>query len=205
MNGNTEKNETEKAGLFSRFKAFWKGNSDTVSKLYIHQFGLTVFGILLYHAAAASGNVPLTVGLGIFSALFYLVLIYVLAWDVGAKDKIRIEGGRLKLDKFKGARIAALGMLPNLFIAVLALIGFILKVATGLDFATGLYGISQLVGVYLNGMYLGIGDVTGIAYQPYYLFVICLPCIAVCGAGYRLGTLERLGVLTGRPYNGKKR
>jgi hypothetical protein len=203
MNGNTEKNETEKAGLFSRFKAFWKGNSDTVSKLYIHQFGLTVFGILLYHAAAASGNVPLTVGLGIFSALFYLVLIYVLAWDVGAKDKIRIEGGRLKLDKFKGAKFALFGMLPNIVIATVSLFGFIFR---GLGaWAESIYGIAQVIGVFINAMYMGIDEYIGFAINPFYLYVICIPAIAVCGAGYLLGTKEKFGILTAVGAKNKRR
>ena len=208
MNGNIEneapakKEGAEAIGLKQKLKSFWKINSDTVSKLYVHQFGLTVFGMLLYQAASVSKNVPLVIGLGIFSTVFYLFLLYVLAWDVGAKDKIKIDGGRLQLDPVKGAKFAFAGMIPNLFIAVLAFIGFIFKTAVGADWAIGLYGVAQLVGVYLNAMYLGIGDVTGIAYQPYYLFVICIPAIAVCGVGYRLGVKEKFGVLTS---NGKGR
>ena len=80
----------------SRFGVFWKTNSDTVIKMLVHQFGLTVFGFLLNSAASVSGNDALVIGLGVFSAVFYLFLLYVVAWEVGAKDKIRIDAGRQK-------------------------------------------------------------------------------------------------------------
>ena len=216
MNENMEINSVakEKKSIFQALKSFWKTNSDTVIKLFVHQVGLTVFGLLLYFAAEVSGNKPLVIGLGIFSTLFYLFLLYVLAWDVGAKDKIRIDGGRLERDPFKGAKFAFAGMIPNLIMAVLVLIGYICIDKSITDeagkllepaWAISLYVVVQFLGLYLNGMYLGIGDVLGIAYQPYYLFIIIIPAIIVCGLGYYLGSYEKLGILTSLPATGKKK
>ena len=215
MNGNTDNNvlNTEeqaavkpaeaKKSLWQRFKLFFKSNSDMIVKLYVHQFGLTVFGYLLYSAASASKNKPLVLGLGIFSALFYLFLLYVLSWDVGAKDKIRIDGGRLVRDKLKGSKVAVIGMLPNLFVATLALLGFAMQ---GLGaWAKSIYGIAQIIGVFMNSMYIGIDEYIGFATNPLYLYVICLPAIAVCGVGYLLGTYERYGLLTSAGNKKKRR
>ena len=216
MNENTEINDinaetrteptafsAEKKSLFQRFRFFCKSNSDMIVKLYVHQFGLAVFGFLLYSASSASGNKPLVLGLGIFSAAFYLFLLYVLSWDVGARDKIKIDGGRLKRDNLKGSRVAIIGMLPNLFIATLALVGFIFKGVGA--WAKVMYGTCQVIGVYLNVMYLGIDEYIGFAVNPAYLYIICLPAILICGLGYYFGSYERFGILTSRPMNGGKR
>lgn len=213
MNENTDNNfaseqgtgkpAMEKLGPMARLRRFLKSNSDMIVKLYVHQFGLTVFGYLLYSAASASGNKPLVLGLGIFSAIFYLILLYVLSWDVGARDKIRIDGGRLERDIFKGAKVTLVGMAPNLVIALISLTGYVLRGVGA--WANGLYGIAQIVGVFLNSMYLGIDEYTTFSTSPLYLFVICLPAIAVCGFGYALGTYEKLGVLTSVGNKSKKR
>ena len=214
MNENTEQNvlnteaqapvyKAPKKSLWQRFKLFFKSNSDMIVKLYVHQFGLTVFGYLLYSAASASKNKPLILGLGIFSAVFYLFVLYVLSWDVGAKDKIRIDGGRLTRDKFKGGKVALFGMLPNLVFATAALLGFVLQELGA--WAKSIYGIAQIIGVFLNSMYIGIDEYIGIATQPFYLYLICLPAIIVCCVGYLLGTYEKYGVLTSASHKNKRR
>ena len=39
--------------------------------------------------------------------------------EIGAKDKIRIESGRIERDVFKGAKVALVAAIPNLLLAVL--------------------------------------------------------------------------------------
>lgn len=192
----------ERVGVFARFRAFLKSNSDMIIKLFFHQIGLTFFGYTLYIAAATAKSKALTIGLGIFSAVFYLFLLYVMAWDIGSKEKIRIDGGRMRRDPFKGAKVALVGMLPNLIIALTVLVAYLIIDKGSLTdgaytqpaWAVALYGGAQLIGLFINAMYLGIGDVTGIAYTPYYLFIICIPAIVVCCIGYYFGTFDRFGV-----------
>ena len=68
MNGDNQATAVKK----NKGPSFWKMNSDTVIKMLVHQFGLTVFGFLLNSAASVSGNDLLVIGLGLFSAVFYL-------------------------------------------------------------------------------------------------------------------------------------
>ena len=208
MNSNTE----ETISIFSRKKDFFTANSGTVVKILIHQLGLTVFGFLLYSAAASGGSTPIILGLGIFSAVFYLVLLYVLSWDNGAKDKIRIDGGRMKRDRFKGAKVALIANIPNLILAILSLVGYLCIDKVALNsagnyvspkWAVNLHAISQIIGVFLNSMYTGIADVIGLNARPYYLFIVCVPAILVCGLGYFFGTYEKLGVFTSAPKQSK--
>ncbi len=205
--------EEKEQSIFASIKKFITDNSGTVVKIMIHQLGLTVFGFLLYSASASSGNKPLIAGLGIFSALFYLVLLYVLSWDNGAKDKIKIDGGRMKLDAFKGAKTALIANIPNIILAVLSLIGYLCINKSALNaagsyispkWAVNLHGIAQIIGIFLNSMYTGIADPIGLDAKPYYLFIICVPAIVICGLGYFLGTKEKLGVFTSAPKDSSK-
>jgi hypothetical protein len=135
-------------------------------------------------------------------------------WDSGAKDKIRIDGGRMKRDCFKGAKISLIASIPNLLLCVLSIIGFFCIDKTVLDtngnyatpeWAANMYGIAQIIGIFLNSMYTGIGDVTGLEVNPFYLLIITVPTIIVCGLGYFFGTYEMLGVFTSAPKDTKKR
>ena len=198
MNGDNQATAVKR----NKDASFWKTNSDTVIKMLVHQFGLTVFGFLLNSAASVSGNDLLVIGLGLFSAVFYLFLLYVVAWELGAKDKIRIDGGRMKRDIFKGAKINLVANIPNLIVATLALVGFLFidksimteGAYTDPAWAVNLRGIAQLVGNFLNAMYLGIGQYFNVLSSVWFLYAVCAPSIIVCGAGYCLGTHEICGV-----------
>ena len=81
----------------------FKENSYDVVKLYVNQLGIMIFSMLLYTAVGAFENEKLSLALSIFvsvfSICFYLVLIYYAIWEIGAKDKIRIDGGRMEPSK----------------------------------------------------------------------------------------------------------
>ena len=82
---------------------FFKQFSYDITKLFIYQVGMTVFGLILTFATIMSRNGSrntFTLIAGIFSACFYLYLVYAAVWDIGARDKIRIEAGRKKQDFF---------------------------------------------------------------------------------------------------------
>ena len=188
--------------------SYYGKNSSLLSKLFIHQFGLAVFGVLLYSAAAVSGNKALTVGFSIFSAAFYLFLLYVLMWESGASDKIRIDGGRMKKDGFKGLKVTLLANIPNYFFAVISSVAYLCIDKSILDasgnfttpvWALNIYAIAQTVGFYINSMYAGIADSLGVATAPLWLFVLTVPSLAVCGLGYWLGTKELFGLPSSSP------
>ena len=184
---------------------FIRKNSDLIVKMIVHQIGLTVFGFLLNSCASVSGNENLGIIFGVFSALFYWFLIYILLWEIGAKDKIRIEAGRIERDVFKGAKVALVAAIPNLLLAVLSLIGYLaidrsIMVDgnfTSPAWAANLYSIAQIIGIFINSMYTGIGEYFGITILPYFLFLATVPAILVTGVGYFLGTKEKFGIFTG--------
>lgn len=186
-------------------KEFIHKNSELIVKMVVHQIGLTVFGLLLNSCASVSGNENLGIIFGVFSAAFYWFLIYILLWENGTKDKIRIEAGRMKKDVFKGAKVALIAAIPNLFLALLSTVGYLAidrsvmvdGKFTSPEWAANLYSIAQIIGIFLNSMYTGIGEYFGITVMPYFLFLITLPAVLVTGLGYYLGTKEKFGIFTG--------
>ena len=78
MDINSTDGNLKRKNFLARALGLCGKNSDLIVKMLVHQFGLTVFGYLLYSAANVSGNGALVIGFGIFSAVFYLVLLYVL-------------------------------------------------------------------------------------------------------------------------------
>lgn len=181
-----------------------------IIKLIVHQFGLTVFGFLLYSAASVSGNRALVIGFSIFSVAFYLFLIYVLAWENGAKDKIRIDAGRLQRDNLKGLKADLVAQIPNIIIAVVSLIAYLCINKGVLSeagqfltpvWAVNTHAVCQLIGFYINAMYLGIFDYLGLITLPFSLFLLMIPTLLACAFGYYFGTKEKFGIMTAAPKN----
>ena len=83
---------------------FFKENSYDIVKLLINQIGIAIFSMTLYFSIALieDANLKSTLNLlvSIFSTLFYYALIYTAAWEFGAKDKIRIDGGKMEKCSF---------------------------------------------------------------------------------------------------------
>ena len=102
---------------------FLKENSYDVVKLFVNQIGATIFGLALYLCAGmASGELVrrLMYIFSIFATLFYCALLYTAAWDMGARDKVRIDSGKLKKTTAKGAVLSLIANIPNLILATLA-------------------------------------------------------------------------------------
>ena len=183
---------------------FLKSNSSVISKLFVYQFALTVFGLLLYTVSQFSESDAIVVGISIFSVLFYLFIIYTNMWDIGAKDKIRIEGKRLKPRPLYGMWIGLSSNIPNYILAIASTVGYLCidhtvknsdgKLTTP-EWAVNLYGISHAIGSYLNGTYLGITSTLKIDVLPFTLFIITIPSIAACAIGYYFGTLEKFPII----------
>ena len=183
---------------------FFKENSTAISKLFVYQFALTVFGLLLYTVSQYSENPAIVAGISAFSVLFYLFIIYTNIWDIGARDKIRIEGKRLQPRPLHGLWMCIYANIPNFLFAVCSTVGYlgINRAVTDADgkftspeWAVNLHGITHIIGSYLNGTYLGLTETANIYLYPYTLFLITLPSIAACALGYYFGTKEKFPII----------
>ena len=190
---------------------FYKENSSDIFKLFINQIGITIFGLLITMASVMSsgttkGSFPLLCG--IFSLGFYLYLVYVSVWDMGGRDKIRVDAGRLSFDKLKGAKMMHLAQVPNMVMALLLWLGAILiSIGNGAaNVGNIFYGVAQPLAKFTQAMYLGIVMQMPIENAPYLNALVytltTLPPVLVCGVGYYFGVKD-IRFLTS-PYQPKK-
>ncbi len=103
---------------------FFKKNSYDIVKLYINQIGITIFSLILYFPVGSILDTELfnnlQILISVFSHIFYLFLIYSVIWDIGARDKIRVDGGKMAPDRFKGLKMSLYSNIPNFVIALLS-------------------------------------------------------------------------------------
>ena len=183
---------------------FIKENSYDIVKLFVNQIGITIFSLVLYTAVGSIEDEALfsklTVILSVFAALFYFALIYTAAWDFGARDRIRIDGGKLEPTKAKGVILSLIANLPNFIIALLAVIFMVIYLSAGIDGAYTGFGILNLLLRFTNAMFLGI--LQGVfaflksesdlyfLWQSVGYFLAPLLTVLVTHLGYELGMRE---------------
>lgn len=170
-------------------KSFFSKYSYSMVKLFITQVALGLFGGVL--ALATSTNDILLWVAGIGSVLFYLFLIYVAVWEIGAKDRISIDLGKAKKRPYVGFLITLIANVPNIIVAsIYAICWFISKGAEGA--ATNIAAFMRVITLFIEGMYYGLMTAIGIGPNSFWwaYFVIVLPAVLVGGVAYILGTMN---------------
>lgn len=185
-----------------------KENAYDIIRLYINQLGIMIFSLLLYFAIDPFGDEALAKSLNIFisvfSVCFYLVLIYYVIWDIGAKDKIRIDGGRMERSKNKGLVMGLIANIPNFLLGFLTVLFLLIFMATNNDGVYTAFLIFQMITRFNAAMYLGfiieivppIAPTGNISYMEFLiesiLFMV-LPIISplVTHFAYRMGEQDK--------------
>ncbi len=180
---------------------FFKEHSFNMVKLFLNQIVMSVFGIMLWMAVLA--NKPVLLAASIFSVLFYLFINYSALWELGAKDKIRVDAGRLAAMPQKGIYIALGAAVPNVILTLLIGIGVVIDTAASQSVGT----ICNVIVRLINGMYLGIIDCTKAAVFEgtpllsdiwWWYFIINIPALFVGWLAYFLGSKNiRIGAFFG--------
>lgn len=138
---------------------FLKENSYDILRLYINQIGITIFSLVLYFSVGMLENkelsLKLKIAISVFAMIFFFALLYTAAWDWGAKDKIRIDAGRIKKNTYKGALMALVANVVNFILSAVCIISMLVYMSG----AEAMLGISQVFNLLLrmtNAMYLGL-------------------------------------------------
>ncbi|MBO5339123.1 MAG: hypothetical protein J6A96_05425 [Clostridia bacterium] len=143
------------------FVAFFRNNFDIISKLFLNHIAMCVFGLVVSLATKLLNDKVfkgsensfgvlgyIMCGVGV---LLYLCLIYVAMWEKGASDKIKIDGGRLAKNNFKGLLFWLVANSIDIFLilnlTIVALIG---------DVAKEMHAVVGLISMLYNGMYYPI-------------------------------------------------
>ena len=178
--------QIEKRG--SKVKSFFKNHSYDMVTMLLNQIAIALFGFTLVLAAMKINNGALRNVASIFSVLFYLVLLYIKAWDIGFKDKISVEQGKKANNSLRGALISLCANAINYVLAILIMLRALLPSVSTFE---SIGGVAQAIAVFVQGMYTGIlvNPVGGAPLNTYWIsyFIIPLPAILVCGLAYYFG------------------
>ena len=122
------------------------------------------------------------------------MLVYMVSWEHGATDRIRIDAGKVSLDKFKGAKIALIASIPNVILSLIAIVASLLY-TEGNAWNAVLGLVLAILGL-VESMYLGavqfISSALGNESTVYLINSICylfFPVIIVIAShlGYTFG------------------
>jgi hypothetical protein len=180
-----------------------KDNSYDIVRLIINQVGISIFALVLYTSLGFIGENSEELAFGLravfsaFSIIFYWALLYTATWEMGAKDKIRIDGGKLEDVKNKGMILSSVANVPNVLLAVLAIVFCGIYLLTGAEILNTAFLIVNLLMRLFASMYIGIisfvCEPLVASYGYYYLtqslcfLVLPLLTVAVCHVGYSFG------------------
>jgi len=178
-------------------KRWLDGMGTPVKKLILNQFGAAMLGIMLSSAAMQSRILNfLTSLLAIF---FYLFLQYTAIWETGAKDRIRVDGGRAAENKWRGLHAAVLANSPNILFAVLVVVLTTVGVLTQWSWAGEGAVVFTFIARLWQGMYNGVinfviprglNEAQTILSTLIYIAII-LPSLIANVIGYRMGYMNR--------------
>ena len=166
-------------------KEFFKKYGYTAVKMFVYQVAFALFGWALATATIASGGGTLTLVASVFSVLFYLVLIYIMVWEVGARDRIAADYNKIPKRIWLGALIGVVGSIPNIILFVLIAMGAMIPALSGFS------GVCKVIALLVEGVYVGLLSLKpfGAALSTYwwsYLLII-LPLIATSFLSYFAG------------------
>ncbi len=133
---------------------FLKKNSYQVVRLLLNQVGIIIFSLIVTMTAAGMDEAQqpaMTLLASLFAVVFYLFLIFFAMREVGNRDSVRIEGGRLTYDPLYGLKVGLLAAVPNFFLAFLMLVGLLLGEA-----GEPLAAVAYILNYFIQSMYLGI-------------------------------------------------
>lgn len=177
---------------------FFRENSRLISRLFVNQIGMTIFGLILTMAVIRSSesNPTLTMLVSIFSVVFYLCLIYNVMWEEGARNIIRINAGHRETIRAFSVKAALLASLPNLVLAALLSICYLLGYPLGVELFRSFYGILHIILGAFEAMYVGLfsvileqfSDLSVRYLMACVLYILSsLPMILTSALAYRLG------------------
>lgn len=196
---------------------FFKNNSYDIVKLFVNQMGIAIFSLVLYTAVDAgftnnSGlKLSLKVSLSVFSTLFYFALLYTVAWDFGAKDRVKIDSGKHEIPRLQGVYLALSANAINFLLAAISVASIALYMTTSAEWLYTTFGISNLFMRFILSAYLGMiqGMTSSLSgnidflYESIAYFAAPALSVAVTTFGYYMGCANKRLFSPSKPSSGK--
>ena len=171
---------------------YFKENLGSISKLFINHVGMTVFALVVLITSSLLtkkiGNPVVFYIMGGLNVLMYFSLLYTAMWERGAKDKLKVEGGRMKEGLFHGLYMYLLANALSIFFAVFTLI-FACFASDPNSGIYSVYDVFKLITHFWGAIYLPITKLefaSPVLHSLLY-FAIIMPGAIVSCVSYVLG------------------
>ncbi len=171
---------------------YFKENLSSISKLFINHVGMTVFGLVVLITSSLLsdklGNDVVFYIMGALTVLMYFSLLYTAMWERGAKDKIRVDGGRMKCGLFHGLYMYLLANAISIFLALMTFI-FACFAKDPNSGIYSVYDVFKLMTHFWGSIYLPITriEISSPVLHSLLYFAIILPGAIVSCVSYILG------------------
>jgi hypothetical protein len=183
-------------------KNFFEDTLEVIIKMLVTQLGMTMFGVMITMAAVSfertseSANNVLSLVASVFSVFMYMFLLYIHVWNKGARDRIKIDGGRMKENKLKGLYMSLVANSLNLFLGLVMVATYYFC-----DFTTNpnsmvcqIFGTANDIARIIQGMFIGIVNYispNAESTTPFLFLLITVPALFISSLGYYLGTKNK--------------
>ncbi len=178
-----------------------KSNSYDIVRLVINQLGISIFALVLYISMNIAGESNQELGFSLniiasaFSILFYWALLYSAVWEIGAKDRIKIDSGKSERFALKGALLAFVANIINIVCVVVIIIGELISLLSGSEVMNGIVAVLIVVIRFTSAMFLRSVNAICLPFEDNVILlaqgvtylVFFLLTIAVCQLAYTLG------------------
>lgn len=160
--------------------------------MMVNQLGMMMFGLVL--SMATYNDDRLHIFTSVFAVLFYMVLLYMMCWEYGQKEKPKVEHGRLPYMPLKGLFMSLCANVINILLTIVLFVGYFN--VTDMEnqqpaWAFNLYDSSRFFALVIQAMYIGLINLhmrwNGGQINPLAFIVIILPSLAASTLGYYLG------------------
>jgi len=168
-------------------KDFLKKHSYDMVKMFLNQFAVAIFGLVLALATGMAENSTLQIISSVASIVFYMFLLYAMTFELGTKDKTSVDYGRTPPKPLTGLYISLCANSINFLLAILITVGYV----SGSQFLSNLGGGAAVAALLLEGMYTGLlaVNIGGVPLNSlvWPFFAIIVPALLISTVGYYFG------------------
>ena len=178
-----------------------KNNKSLIMRLVVTHMAMSIFGLLMgilgayvYEKTTVTeeingklevikeGSNAITYIVGAVVIITYIMILYVNFWELGAADKIKIDGGREELNPWKGLLVSLAANSPTIVFGIFATLNAYIP--------NGFFGSMEMAQIYYNSMYSclisGYGLDLAVKFPPVYM-LLAVPALVTSLGSYILG------------------
>lgn len=199
---------------------FWKDYGKSIRRLWLNQFGALAFALMLsFVSSTVATKAPAWakfafIAAGVIGMFVYCYLTYLVIWELGAQDRIKVDGGRISARPHYGIKVGLAFGIPSLAATFIYFAMTMIYTFASKDTAivNGTLNVTGMISLVLEAPYVGFAQAIfgeigkkiaeeSMFYYGLFWFLSCLPILLVTWAGYLAGYH---GKFMSRAYKRKK-